>query len=395
VTIDSYGLTADGINLPRAADWLTLIQGDYEERTGLVIDWERDVFLGSMAAVCADRLGELSEITQAVYDALVPGNATGVQLDSIVALSGVERQRATYSQATVTLGTTGAVDVIVVEGSLVEGGGADDDARWALSEDVTIPAAGTVDVVAVCTKPGQVEAAIGQIDKIVTAKEGWTTVTNAAAATPGENLETDAELRARWQASLQLPGSASANSLLARLLDLDYVQAARVIENDDGAAAVVEGILMSASSTAVVIFPSTLTTAQKEEVAETIYENLAAGIATNGTDVVTTVTDAGGLTKTIRYSWASEVTVTVAFVVTLETGYVLSDVSGPLQEAVDSYFDDLDVGDDVTLLAMYGLAADVTGIRSVSSLLLNGGAADITIDASEYATLNGTPSVTT
>jgi hypothetical protein len=56
---------------------------------------------------------------------------------------------------------------------------------------------------------------------------------------------------------------------------------------------------------------------------------------------------------------------------------------------------DLSVGDDVLRLAMFGLAADVTGIRAVTALLLNGGNTDITIDATEYASLTLPVVVTT
>jgi uncharacterized phage protein gp47/JayE len=395
MAIEEYGLTSDGLNLPRAADWLQLIQDDYEERTGLTIDWDRDVFLGNISAVLADRLGELSEITQAVYDAMTPGNATGVQLDALVSLAGITRDPATYSQATVTLATTGAANVLVTEGHLVEGGGENDDARWATSEDVTIPAGGSVTVVVVAQEPGAISASPGVIDKIVTAVAGWTSVFNASSATPGDDLETDAALRTRWQASLQSLGTASVNAIRGRIAELDYITAVVVIENDDGAAAIVEGITMSPSSIAVIVAPNTLTTAQKQEVAETIYSNTAGGIRTVGTDVVATVTDAAGSSKTVRYGWAVEVTVTVAFTVTLEPGYVIGDVDDALAEAVADHFVDLSVGDDVLRLAMFGLAADVTGIRAVTALLLNGANTDITIDATEYASLTLPVVVTT
>ncbi len=394
---DIYGLTADGINLPRAADWLTLIRDDYEARTGLVFDWERDLVLASLTAVAADRLGEISDILQDTYDTMDPGNAIGLHLDVLVSLSGIDRRPATNSTATVTC--SGVAATFIPGGSLVEGGGPTDRSRWATADDATIGGGGTVDVLVQAEDVGEVDAAIGQIDKIVNPVTGWTSVANAAAATPGEDLESDDDLRSRWRTSLQAPGTANANSLLAKVADLDFLTAAVVVENANAAAAIIQGIAMDPSSVAVVVYPSGLSSAQIIEVATVIYRNLPAGIKTvdtPATTVTATVTDAGGGTKTISFSYATALPVTVAFVVTLDTGYVIGDVAPALIDAVVDWFGELDVSDDVTLLDMYGLAAAVEGIRSVTSLLLNGAAADIAVATTQLATTTaGDVTVTT
>lgn len=384
---DIYGITADGINLPRAADWLTLIRDDYEARTGLVFDWERDLVLSSLTAVAADRLGEVSDIIQDIYDTMDPGNAVGLHLDVLASLSGIDRRPATHSTATATC--TGTPGVFIPGGSLVEGGGPIDRSRWATVDDATIGVLGTVDVTVQAEDVGEVTATIGQIDKIVNPVTGWTSVTNAADATPGEDLESDDDFRARWRTSLQTPGTANVNSLRGKVADIDFLTAAVVIENPNAAAAIVEGISMDPSSVAVVVYPSGLSSAQIAQVATVIYQNLPAGIKTvdtPATTVTATVTDAGGGTKTIAFSYATALPVTVAFVVTLESGYAIGDVDQALIDAVVAWFADLAVGDDVTLLDMFGLAAGIAGIRSVTSLLLNGAAVDIAVAMTQVAT---------
>lgn len=384
-----YGLTDDGYTAPRAADFLTLIRDGYEERTGLTIEWDADTFLGTITAIMADQLGDLAEAGQAVYDAFDVNNASGLQLDNLALIVGVTRTPATYSTCSVTL--TGTNGTIVREGSIVEGGGEDGHARWEVSENVTI-AGGTATVIVTAQEAGATEADAAEIVTIVTPIDGWATVTNAAPATAGSDRESDAALRKRRQASLQTAGSRSLNALRANLLELDGVQAAVVVDNATASTATVEGLSLLPHSIGVVIYPSTLTDAQKQEIAETIYDQLAAGIATNGTGTIATVTGADGYSKTIKWDYASDETVNVAAVLTLAAGYELDDVQEEAEEAITDYLLALDVGEAARILAILALLAAIEGIAG-AALTLNGVAADVDPDATALCVL-GTLAVT-
>ncbi len=383
-------LTSTGLTMPRAADFLVTVQDSYEAATGLSVDWDRDQVVGVFSAIIAEQLDEVGQAVQAVYDARSRANATGVQLSDLGVIVGVDRDPATYSTATVTL--TGTAGVVVVQGSVVEGGGDNDDARWEVSEDATIAGLGT-DVVVTAVDPGAIVATATQIDKIVTPITGWTGVSNLAAATVGTDEESDSTYRARQQSSLRITGSASAEAIRAKLAALDYVEAAVVVENDDSVAAIVDGILMDPNSIAVIILPNTLTTAQKEAVVELIYTHCPAGVETIGTQSGT-VTKADSTTKTIYYSWATADAIVVDFTIVLETGYTLADVDTDLEDAAESF--PLAVGQDVTLLDMLGLAAAIvdenTGrkkIRTVSALTIDAVAADYVVAASAKAVITG------
>ena len=130
-----FGLSDAGFLAPRTADFLEMIRNDYESATNLSIDWERDTFLGQITAIMADRLGEIADAAQAVYDATDPSNATGAQLDNLAILVGVFRQLPTYSQAVATF--TGLVGTIITAGRRVQGG-TDPLTRWRLASDVTL-----------------------------------------------------------------------------------------------------------------------------------------------------------------------------------------------------------------------------------------------------------------
>lgn len=133
------GLSATGYLAPRGDELLELIRDAYEAETGLVIDWDRDKVLGTFSAVVATRLGQLAEAQQALYDAFTLGNATGLQLDQLAAIAGVERLAAVYS--TVTVACFGDFGTIIGEERQVE----DDLAqRWSVLELITLGQAAEV-----------------------------------------------------------------------------------------------------------------------------------------------------------------------------------------------------------------------------------------------------------
>lgn len=353
------------------------------------------------------QLNALDEAIQALHDQLDPDNAQGVQLDIIGALRGVPRNPATYSTATVTL--TGTSGTVITTGKLVEGGGSDGTARWALIADATIPAGGSVDVTVQAQESGVVTAGVGEITTIVTPVDGWTAVTNATAVsestTAGVARETDSAYRLRQAQSLQITGSTNAAAIRAALRDLDFVTTAIVLENDTGSSATVSGVTVSAHSIAVIIAPAfaSLTTTQKTSIGSTIYQRLAAGIATTTAANSVTVTGEDGLTKTVYWADVASLAVTVSVTVVLDTGFVLADVETAVQDAVAAYFALVQVGEEVTdddLKAGRNGSEDttaimrVTGIKRVSALTLNGGST-VTPNANQQPTLSGSASVST
>lgn len=382
-----YGLTEEGYTAPRAADFLAVIVSAIEESWEITIDPAADVRLYRLLTVMADQLGQLGEAGQALYDGFGVGNASGLQLDNLCVLVGVTRNAATYSQATVTL--TGTTGTIILAGSIVEGGGSDGRARWRVSANVTL-AGGTGSGVVVAIDAGVVEADAAAIDAIVTPISGWTAVTNAAAATPGEARESDATLRRRRQASLQIAGSRSLNAIRAHLLAVDGVQAAVVVDNTSLVTATVEGLSLVAKSVGIVVYPATLTTAQKEEVVGVLYDHVPAGIScANGSDVVSTVTGGDGFGKVITFDYADEVLVNVVVTVTLDTGYELADVSDAVETIVADYFLALNVGDAARRLALGSLIyVGVDGVNG-ASITFNAVGADLTADATEILILDG------
>ena len=389
------GLSSTGFTKPRAADWLAVLQAAYLTELaarGLPtdIDFDRNGFEGPLFVALAAAFGDISDILQALWDMTAANNATGVQLDNLSQLVGVNGQGATKSTATVTLSGTAAT--IVPANAVVSGGGTDGAARWLTTADATIGGGGTVDVTVEAEAAGATEALAAEIDTIVTPVTGWTAVTNAAAATVGQANETDADLRTRRAASLQIRGASALKAIRANLLALDYIDAASVIHNPSPTTDVIEGLTLDPHSLAVVVYPEPSTDARKAEVAQTIWSH-APPLKLVGTGVTATVTAGDGVAVPVAYDVAATVAVTVVVVVTLESGYGLGDVDTVIQAAITAHFAALDVGEDVEDLDLYALIAAVPGVKRVTTLTLDGGTA-VTATAAEVLTLSGTPSVT-
>lgn len=385
----TYGLTDTGFTAPRAADFLLVIRDEFVSRLSTAlgrsvsVDWSADVFLGTTTAIMADMLGGEGEALQSLYDALDPANAAGQFLDNLCTMVGVARNKATYS--TVTITCTGTDGTVITEGALMEGGGPNGTTRWRATSDASI-AGGTVDVLFQAEEAGGIFAEPDTITTIVTQIAGWSTGTNAAAATPGADREKDATLRRRRQQSLQGGGSTSVAAIRANVLKNDFVQACTVIENTDIAAVTVGGVSIPPIGVAVIVYPSGLTDDQKLALAASIYAKVAAGTSTGGTES-SIATGADGTEQTVRWSYSGTTAITVDVTVVLDTGYGLDDVEDAITELVSDYFLSLAVGDIVRHLAILTLIGGVEGVVG-ADLLLNGAATDVIPDPTDVATLD-------
>lgn len=391
-------LTPQGLDAPRAADLLVQIRAELDTRLGVVVDYERDLLLDSLTAIMAIVVGDISEALQAVYDARDPSNATGDQLSSLALAIGVVREAATPS--TVTVQIIGAEGTAVLIGRTIRH--LPGRELFDIVEDVVIPVGLSVDARAEARVSGAVPVPAdisGDDWEIVTPVVGWNNVTNTAAGTTGEARETDDELRIRRQNSLQIGGSTSAAAMQAAILQIPNVAAAVVLENDDALPIVIDGVSLDPHSAGVIVHPPTLDTDDQALVARAIYDNLAAGIKTNGS-VVAVVQGADLQDKTIRFDFSVAFLVGVLISVVMESPSIsdpnpptFAEVEPQIQTALAAHALTFGLGEDVLKLPILTLLDAVGGIRSATVLLVPAdplrldAAGDVTIFSTERATL--------
>jgi uncharacterized phage protein gp47/JayE len=357
-----------------AAQYLSDMIDSYEADTGAVIDRERDQVLVPFLAAIAAQLGAIDEGWHASREQLDPAQATGTALDALSNLVGVLREQATASTAIVTL--SGTPGTVIPADALMEGGGVGDRARWRLLAPVTIGGGGTVAGEVEATRPGRIEAGVGEISKVVSVVSGWSGVTNAAAAVTGTSIESDQDLRARrFKALFALRGKSCA-AIRTAAEALPGVQSAQVFDNATNEAQVIASLSFPPHSFAVVVYPEQDTTEKKEALARMIYDRRSPGVETVGAESAI-ISGEGILPTTIRWQNAEEVEVDVDVALTLASGVTVGSVTLAVEQAVGLVFAASKVGDVVRRLAILARLAAIPGILS-ADVLLNGVAADYT-----------------
>jgi len=238
--------------------------------------------------------------------------------DDVMTLIQTALQTATGSTETVSIlggairitsATTGASSVVLIAAGTAGSGGGDILAYIDASianmtttiETAVDGSAGRVDVDAravVAGADGNVSA--DTITTIGTPTAGITSVNNREAATLGAPIETDAELRLRYQ-SLGGGGS-SAVAIQSQLNALDSVITAKVYENNTDA---IDGDGLPAHSIQAVVDGGT-----DEEIGTVLLNYKAAGIETYGGNSATVV-DSEGISRTFKFDRPTSVTIWV------------------------------------------------------------------------------------
>src|SRR3990172_390383 len=355
-TFDSTGLSIQTFD-EILAELQEAIQGP--EGIGPTVFVGREGPLGQLLAIVADREVDLQELAQGLYDAFNVDVAQGIALDNLVALVGLERLPATEATGAITAtGTPGTVlavgrivrksvtleqfvttvaativavtawaagtpyvvgdrrtasgNVYIVVDPGTSGGAAPSGTGSGIVDggviwDFVGVGTGAVDATAASEEAGEFDALARTIDEIVTPVAGWQTAVNLADFTEGTAIETDAELRERREASLQLIGGGADGAIRAAVLALEFVRAAICISNRE---LTTDGNGIPGKAFRVVVWPSTLSTDENETIAKTIFERMPAGIKPDGTQTFSVV-DQQNFPHTVRFSFASAVPIYV------------------------------------------------------------------------------------
>lgn len=322
------------------------------------------------------------------YNSRSPVTAVGVGLDAVVKINGLVRKAGSRSTADVVI--TGTPYTQIVKGSVKDANGV----VWNLPETVSIPTSGTVTVTATCSETGPVAASANEINKINTPTYGWLTVTNPAAAVPGVETETDAQLRVRQTASVAGPSQTMLAGTYAAITAIDNVQRLAVYENDtsSGSVSTDNPYGLPAHSVTCVVEGGDAGT-----IADAILRHKGIGCYTNG-DVLTTITDAGGYPNVIRFYRPTAVPIHVSIVLTPYPPEYARTMMDDVKQAVYDYLTGFDIAADVSVSLLAGVVATANpdtkkpafGVASVQIGKTAGSmaASDITIGYKEVATID-------
>jgi uncharacterized phage protein gp47/JayE len=181
---------------------------------------------GNAIEIWAEVFANVDEKLIRAHDSVDPDSAKGVALDRIARISGLSRQEATASTATVTFSGTDGVGIPAGTGVR----NVETDTVWDTEKEVTI-SGGAASVGVVCNTLGAEPAGPGDLSEFEQPVSGVSSVTNNNSASLGRPREPDASLRSRRYKSVAAPSSNQAASLVGGVADVDGVKAARVYEN--------------------------------------------------------------------------------------------------------------------------------------------------------------------
>jgi hypothetical protein len=325
-----------------------------------------DSVTGGLATIVGAKHAELWEVLESVYGALSP-NASGIGLDRVMAFSNSKRKPAKATLLNVTLtGSDGSYppgDIdLTVDGQ---------DVHFS-NRDTLVIAGGTGTGVFICDAVGPVRVAGGTLGP---------NVTSFAEVSIGSAVEADPLARVRRLEEIADEGTSTVPALKAALSKLDNVQAVRVYSNRS---MIVDSGGRPAKSFEALVLVSDSSPGALQPIADTIWENLPAGIEAWGVDQLLEITDEEGNTQEVGFSTAAGVNLYVRVNALVEPASYPGDAA--MKAAVHDFtagLTSLDMGNGNVIAGGYALGAriyrdviaaaarSVPGVRSILSIELS------------------------
>jgi uncharacterized phage protein gp47/JayE len=197
----------------------------------------------------------------------------------------------------------------------------------------------------------------GEVLEITSQLDAIDSVTNTTTFSGGKDIETDDEFRQRIKLYIQTLSKGTKAALRSAALNVPGVKFVNVVESgtNDGIVTVyIDDGSGQASSELIA------------QVVEAIDLVRAAGIIVNTYAV-------------------SLVEIDLIMVIVLQSGYTFAAVESSIKTVVREYIDSLTVGESVIYSKVYGNIILVDGVADLTSLTLNTGTANITINEDEVA----------
>ena len=331
-----------GLTIPQYADYLNYLISQFLGIYGSACYLGPDSADYQDIAVRALAAANTCQALQGVYLSLNPQTAIGPSLDLCGALIGTPRKQSSSSTAVVTI--SGTPGTIIYSGLVRD----TNSNGWVLPAIVTIGSGGTVNVTATAQVAGNITANAGTIIVISTPTAGWTGVTNAGAAVPGEAVEPDSAYRARLIVAQAKPSLTLLAGTAAAIAAVSGVTRSAVYENytnttdsNGNPAHSITCVVEGGSSAAI---------------AQAIYANHGIGGDMNGTTTVT-VTDPlnPAITMPVSFDILAYTPIYAGLTVHALAGYTTATTAAIIAGVVN-YLESLGIGEAVVFSELYGAA---------------------------------------
>ena len=211
-------------------------------------------------------------------------------------------------------------------------------------------------------------APAGTLTVIAEPIAGWNTVTNAAAATPGTDIEAIEDLRLRRELAVSAGGSRTRNAIRAKLINVEGVLSAEVFENTSN---VTDANGIPPHALHAVVWDGSPAAADDNDIAQAIYDHKAEGISSDGGELGIAQDEVLGPVP-VAFARALTSSLVVATGIESEDGVSADDVADAIVAAMPTR-----VGEPVVYNRLAKAVFDVTGVDDWASFTINGGTSDL------------------
>ena len=329
--------------LPSESAILTGVQADIDTAFGGGVNPSLQTPQGQLAqsetAIIGDKNNEIAYIANQVN----PSMASGIWQDAIGEIYFITRIPGAGTVVNCTC--NGAVGTVIPAGSVAQ-----DTSGYLYSSttSATIPSSGNVTIQFQNQTQGAIACAIGALNIIYTAIAGWNTVSNPAAGTLGNLVETRAAFEARRSASVAGNSVNSIQAIYAAVTQVPDVIGAFVTDNPTGSTVSYGSTSYSLAAHSVCV---SVAGGASSAVAQAIWSKNPPGCAYNGNTTVT-VYDTTYPTPYPSYSvtYLIPTSTPVYFLVEIKNNTLLpSNIVQLTQNAVIASFNGQDGGSAVTI----------------------------------------------
>ncbi len=372
----TFGVTVDGFVQKTTENILEELAVDQRENVDPAIDTSSESPVGQMNGVFSNQLAEAWEALATAYKGFDPDNAEGEALDALSSLTGTLRDPATR-----TLVTRARVNLddgfSALAGEMVAHIANDPDSRFVNVDPVENTSGGVQEqlITFQAENTGPIVVNDDALNTIAEPLTGWNSVINQQSPNPdnsqtsvGTNVQTDTELRVSRQEELRGQGGATAPAIDAALEAVDGVITVTVFFNDEDTPDA-DGV--PGHSIECLIYDGPAQDADDTELAQTIFDNKAAGIRAFG-DEYHNATDQEGGTHPMGFTRPTLEEIWFDVDITEDPNNQNADVVNQVKEAIANKGTEVSTpGRDVIANEYVCAAIEVPGVLDVPTLRLD------------------------
>lgn len=383
--IDLWGVTETGFYRPTIDDIIYEKNRKAKEIFGEDFDTSEQTPQGKFFRINAAAESKLFEIAEQIYYSIFPNTATGLSLDRVCSSVNLNRESARFAAHKIRV--YGTQNYLIEAGTLFKNVAG---VEFYTSQDATInrvetgqegTAAYFTDVVVYCTESGTI-GNVQNINSTVEVDTDISTVMYLSVVAYGTEIESDPDLRAKFQTVVQGLGTNTDASIKANVLRVAGVNDVIIIDNPtDNSVVVSSSLTIEPKSYAVIVYADD--TNINSDIAEAIFLKAPLGIKQSGLEEETVV-DNSGMEHLIKFSYVAATTISV--VVECDVNNMFEDNgTEEIKQRITDYINNLGIGQEVIYSQLYNYVYDVTGVYKVTKMTINGNTVDIPINNIEIA----------